>query len=228
MSEQTGTERRAFETFERIGVVRSDGHYVYTSGLHGEHYVAKDDLVVDVLSAMDLLRSLGYLCRSYDIDVVVGPEKGAVNLAYGFAFWFAENRQHTNPSPVACVPAAKLKGIGGAEDSFIFERGYKKHVCGRKVFIIEDVLTTGGSVKKVVRLVNESGGTVVGVGALWNRSGVTEQNITPEGCPFVPRLTTLVNHDFLQWEASKCPLCAEGRPINTDLGHGAKFLAQKG
>lgn len=216
-------EKESLEIFERVGVVRSDVHYVYTAGDHSGHYVAKDDLVVDILSAMRLLRMLAFLCRHRQIDVVVGPEKGAVNLAYDFAYWYAE--QFQGGRAVTSIPAAKRKGEAGADDSFIFERGYEKHVRGKRVFIIEDVLTTGGSVKKVVQLINDCGGDVMGVGVLWNRSGVTPQDVTPAGCPSVPVLMALVNRDFPKWPAGECPLCAAGTPVNTDLGHGAKFLA---
>lgn len=107
-------------------------------------------------------------------------------------------------------------------DSFEIRRGYAEFVKNRPALVIEDVLTTGGSVRKVVDAVRAAGGHVIGVGALWNRGGVTLEDTCGEG-----RLVTLINQRLQEWNEAECPLCCAGVPVNTEVGHGRKFLESK-
>lgn len=87
---------------------------------------------------------------------------------------------------------------------------------------MEDVLTTGGSVKKVVEATRAIGGKVIGLGALCNRGGITPQEVAE-----VPKLVALVNMRLEAWDEKDCPLCEQNIPINTDVGKGREFLARK-
>ncbi len=75
---------------------------------------------------------------------------------------------------------------------------------GTKVLVVEDVLTTGGSAKEVLRVLKELGADVVAVGSILNRSG---------GNPFeefgLP-LYCLAEAEVQTWEPATCPLCAAG------------------
>ena len=92
----------------------------------------------------------------------------------------------------------------------------------KKVLVVEDVLTTGGSVKKVVEAVRALEGQVIGVGALCN-SG----NITANDLGNVPELLALVKISLESWEEKDCPLCQRQVPINTVLGKGQEFLVRQ-
>jgi orotate phosphoribosyltransferase len=109
------------------------------------------------------------------------------------------------------------------KDDFVFRRGYDKLIPGKQVLVVEDVLTTGGTVKKVVGAVRELGGIVVGVGALVNRGGITAKDVGD-----VPRLGALINITLDVWDEKACPLCEQGVPINTDVGKGREFLDRRG
>ena len=74
---------------------------------------------------------------------------------------------------------------------------------GEKVLVVEDVVTTGGSVKEVLELVREAGGDVVGVGSIVDRTG----GKMDFGVPF----KAVYSAPVTSWEASECPLCKEGR-----------------
>jgi orotate phosphoribosyltransferase len=87
---------------------------------------------------------------------------------------------------------------------------------------VEDVLTTGGSARRVVEATRAIGGKVVGLGVLCNRGGVTPQDVAN-----VPELFALVNVKMNAWDEAECPLCAQGVPINTDVGKGREYLARK-
>jgi len=88
--------------------------------------------------------------------------------------------------------------------------------------VVGDVLTTGGSAKKVVEATRALGGNIVGLGVLCNRGGITPQDVADP-----PKLFALVNVKLDAWDEAGCPLCAQNVPINTDVGKGREFLARK-
>lgn len=112
--------------------------------------------------------------------------------------------------------------LARGEETFVIKRGYDKFVAGKNVLLVEDVLTTGGSTKKVVEATRAIGGNVVGLGILCNRGG-----ITPQEAADVPKLFALVNIKLDVWDEVDCPLCSQGIPINTDFGKGREYLASK-
>ncbi|RJQ28030.1 phosphoribosyltransferase [Candidatus Parcubacteria bacterium] len=103
----------------------------------------------------------------------------------------------------------------------VFGRGYADLVKGRRVLVAEDVLNTGGTVEKTVNAVEDAGGRVVGVTAVFNRGGVTAEKLG------VPVLDAMVDVQMENWPQGECPLCAQDVPIHTGIGHGKQFLAQK-
>lgn len=77
---------------------------------------------------------------------------------------------------------------------------------GQRVLVVEDVVTTGGSVREVINLVKEAGGIVVGVGSIVDR---TDGKID-FGVPY----KAVYSADVVSWEAANCPLCREsGLPL---------------
>ena len=147
------------------------------------------------------------------IETVVAPELGAIPLGDQSAYWL----DMLTGKPIYSVIAEKTHND---TDGFLFKRGYDEYVRGRRVLVVEDVLTTGGSVRKVVDLVRATGGSVVGVAALCNRGGVTAEKLA------APILHQLITLSLDTWEAADCPLCRDGVPVNTDLGKGKEFLAE--
>jgi orotate phosphoribosyltransferase len=87
---------------------------------------------------------------------------------------------------------------------------------------MDDITTSGSSVKKVIKSVRAAGGKIVAVCVLVNRDQklVTTKTI---GAPFFP----LATYRIPSYEASACPLCKKGIPISTQLGHGSKFIKLK-
>jgi orotate phosphoribosyltransferase len=111
----------------------------------------------------------------------------------------------------------------GGETSFVIKRGQEQFVAnGKKILVVEDILTTGGSVKKVVDVVREMGGEVVGVGALCNRGG-----ITPDKIGDVPVLKALMNVKLEAFDESDCPYCKNEVPINVSVGKGLEYVNHK-
>jgi len=208
----TRDERYALKIFNEIGVIVA-GHFVFTGGNHSSQYINKDALYPHTHYTSRLCRLIAREFSGEEIDTVIGPEKGGIILSQ----WVAEHLTDCTGEKVFAVYAEKTK-----DNNFAINRGYDKFIAGRLVLVVEDTLTTGGSVREVVELVHENGGSVVGVGALWNRGGVTAENIGD-----VPRLFSLVNKKLDDWPKEECPLCAQGVPINTDIGKGEEFLSRR-
>ncbi len=81
-----------------------------------------------------------------------------------------------------------------------------------RVLVCEDVVTTGGSVKEVIDLVKSSGGVVVAVSSIVDRSsskGKPDSSPVNFGAPFFP----LLKMDLPTYKAENCPLCRENVPI---------------
>ena len=88
--------------------------------------------------------------------------------------------------------------------------------------MVEDVLTTGGSAKKVIETTRALGGNVVGLGVICNRGGVKPADVAG-----VPKLFALLDVTLDAWDASECPLCKKGIPINIEVGKGRDWLKTK-
>ncbi len=206
-------EGKVLEILQKVGAFRS-GHFVFTSGLHADTYVNKDALFPYTNETSSLCREIAQRTKEKKIDVVLGPAIAAAILSQ----WTAYHLTELTGKEVYSVYADK-DGQGG----FIVRRGYEHVVKGKNVLIVEDLTTTGGSIKKAVEAARAAGGTVVAAMALCNRGDVTKEMV---GNP--PEFTSLLTVHLEQWPAETCDLCKRGIPINTEVGHGKEFLARQG
>ncbi len=203
------TEDEVLNLLQNVGAFRS-GHFVYTSGRHGDSYVLKDALYA---SPKDTLRVCAEMARRFKdahIDAVIGPAIGAAILAQWTAFHLSDMTKRD----IAAVYADK-DGEGG----FVIKRGYDKLIAGKNVLVVEDLTTTGGSIKRVVDAVRAAGAQVAGAVVLCNRGHVTKEQA---GNPSV--FEQLVSLDLESWDADMCDLCKKNIPVNTDVGHGRSFV----
>lgn len=205
------------QIFADAGAIVTDSHFVYTSGRHSSIYINKDALYVhtEVISAL-----CERMARPYDaerIDVVVAPVLGGIVLSQ----WVAHHLNLRRGSGETLAVYAEKEG-DGPDKTFVFTRGYDKYIAGRNVLVAEDLLTTGGSVRRVVELVRQQGGNVVGVTVLCNRG-----NVQPEAVGAVP-IEALITLSLETYTEEECPLCQQQVPINTQLGKGKAFLAKRG
>lgn len=205
------TESEVLDVLESVGAFRA-GHFVFTSGRHGDKYINKDALYPFTRETSLLCGAMAEMFKDDKVDVVIGPAVGAAILSQ----WVAYHLTQMTGTNVAGVYADK-DGQGG----FILKRGYDRVVSGKRCIIVEDLLTTGGSVKKTIEAARVAGANIVGVTALANRGGVQAIDI---GNP--PKFEVLLNVHLESWEAADCPLCARGIPVATDIGHGREFAAK--
>jgi orotate phosphoribosyltransferase len=196
-----------------------EGHFVYNSMRHGPLYVNKTAGLVPISHArkfaMAIAERFGYW---KNIDVVVGPELGAVTLMAHVAREIFDMNHGT--VEVDQIIATKI--LGTSPQRFEIARDQARFLVGRKVLLVEDILTKGINARGSVEAITGAGGLICGAGVLWNRGGVTKKTIG------VPDLFSCIDERMKDFAPEDCPQCKAGVPINIDFGHGAKFLAEKG
>ncbi len=199
---------------KKIGAVITDDHFVYTSGKHGEVYINKDSLYPHTKETSQVCKLMAELYKDKEVDIVVGPALGGIILSQ----WVAHHLSEIKGKEVLGVYTVKDETSNQVFD----RRGYDKLVKGKKVLVVEDLTTTGGSVKKAVDSVKQAGGEVMGVCVMVNRD---PENVNSElvGAPFTA-VGVLKAEAF---DESECPFCKENRPINTKIGHGKEYLEKK-
>lgn len=210
------SEKEVLKTLIGLGVIVPNDHFVLTSGLHSDTYINKDALYPQVDIINNFCHAIAdHFCSNihYNIEMVVAPAIGGIVLAVLTASWLAQRTRRK----VLMAYAEKMNG------EFVFRRGYRKLVEGKKVLVLDDVLTTGGSIKKVIELVRRSGSMVSGAAVLCNRGGVSLHSLGIRNVD----LFALSNVQLNTWAEKDCPLCKAGIPINTELGKGREFLANK-
>ena len=179
------TKERVTEVLKESGVLL-EGHFLLTSGRHSNRYLQCAKVFRNTKYSEELCADLAEKFKDSNVQLVIGPAMGAVQMAYEVSRslnvenFFTERDEN-----------------GG----MVLRRGFEI-AQGQRVLVVEDVVTTGGSVKEVIKLVTELGGVVIGVGSIVDRTG---GNID-FGVPF----KAVYSADVESWEACDCPLCKAG------------------
>ena len=174
------------ETFLKTGAYLR-GHFRLTSGLHSAEYLQSAKVLQNPNIAQQLAEEL--VNRMPQGDVVASPAIGGLIIghevarAMGVPFIFTER---------------------DADGKMALRRGFSVEP-GQKFVVIEDVVTTGGSTREVIALLQSMGAEVLAAGSIVDRSGGSAD----VGVPRVA-LTTLQPET---WPADFCPLCQKGMPI---------------
>lgn len=205
------TESTVLDILQKVGAFRS-GHFVLISGRHSDAYINKDALYTYTRDLSQLCKMMAERFGGENIEAVIGPASGAAILAQ----WTAYHLSDMKGSNVYATYADK-DGQGG----FVIKRGYDQILKGKRVLVVEDLTTTGGSMKKVVDAASAVGADVVGAIAICNRGDVTKDAV---GAPIFDQLVTV---HLESWDEGECELCQSNIPVNTDIGHGREFLAKK-
>ncbi len=175
-----------------------EGHFLLTSGKHSGTYVEKIRLLQDPAAAAKVCRLLAELLEPFDFDTVVGPAYGGIVLAFEVArllgrnFIFSQRKDER----MTIRSGFDLSGV-------------------KKAVVVEDIITTGGSVREVIACLSERGIEVQSVAGIVDRSG----GEADFGCPFL----SLLKMDIPAWNAESCPLCASQVPL-TRPGASDKLL----
>jgi orotate phosphoribosyltransferase len=167
-----------------------EGHFQLSSGKHSGLYVEKFRLLEQPVQTAELCRMIAAWARDLSPGLVAGPTTGGVIISYEVARILG----------LRGIFAERTEGSQGRS----FQRGFTID-RGERVLIVDDVLTTGGSIREVIEAVRRLGGEVAGVAVLVDRSG---GKVDFEG-PFFGCLRL----DIPAYQADDCPLCRKGLPL---------------
>ncbi|MBI2860861.1 MAG: orotate phosphoribosyltransferase [Chloroflexi bacterium] len=175
------------QIFVRAGA-RLDGHFLLTSGLHSPVYWEKFRVLQFPEYTGQLCRLIAEHFRDQDVQVVAGPTTGGIILAFEVARQMGVRGIF-----------AEREGEGRA-----FRRGLTLSP-GERVLVVDDILTTGGSIREVLAAVAGRGGHAVGIGVLVDRS----EGSVDFGVP----LFSCYRSPSTAYRPDQCPLCAAGTPL---------------
>lgn len=197
---------RTEELFRASGALR-EGHFVLKSGRHADAYVEKFAVLSDPAATSELCGVWAALSRDDEgravVDLVAGPTTGGVILA------FETGRQ----LGTRAIFAEEVRGDDGATRRE-FRRGF--HIePGERVLLVDDILTTGGSLLAMLPAVEAMGGEIVACHVLVDRSGAERQTLTSPTTGRAYPLHALWRLDLSTSEPgpATCPGCAAGTPL---------------
>jgi orotate phosphoribosyltransferase len=179
------------EQLRSVGALK-EGHFLLASGRHSNRYIEKFDLLRQPGATSEVCTGFVERFRDANVDVVVGPTTGGILLA------FEVGRQ-------LGVPAAYAERRSDGESGREIRRG-TTFKPGQRVLVVDDILTTGGSVRETLAALKVEPVEIVGIGVLADRSG----GKTTFGDIPLYALATL---DVETWDADSCPLCQQGIPV---------------
>ena len=166
-----------------------EGHFLLTSGLHSPRYVEKFNVLQHPKYTEKLCRAMADKFKDANIETVVGPVTGGILLA------------HETGKALGTRAIFTERENG----KMTFRRGFTLHE-GERVLIVEDIVTTGGSIREGIDVVKAHGGVPVAVSMLVDRSG---GKATFGDVPS----TALLHMDVQTYKPEECPLCKAGVPM---------------
>ena len=193
-------EKIHLEILKRTGAYHANDHILLPSGHHATEYIDKALVTTEPSFAEGLGAVIAKHFAQWPVDVVLSTGPGALILSHCVA------RAH--PSRPIVVYGAKGESGGKRRVALphVFHHLIEK---GTKVLIVEDLVSTGSTVKLLIKLVEQQGGQVAGIGCLWRRTSKAEIDGKP--------VFSLVSRDFPTYPANAYPLCKNGVALNEDF-----------
>jgi orotate phosphoribosyltransferase len=179
-----------------------EGHFILTSGKHSNFYINKDAIYCQPTLYRQIFTEIWLSIRHYKeyIEVVTGPAIAGAILAQPIASLLGDKifvyPEKTNKNEYGeTIPGIQMK----------FRRGYDRVIKDKKVWITEDIITTGGNVEKTIKAIEKCKGEVLGISCIWNRN----PNYAPSKGLFIP----LINEQVLSFFPEDCPYCLNNLPL---------------
>lgn len=175
--------------FKKSGAML-EGHFLLSSGRHSDVYFEKFTLLRQPPYVEKLCRMMADDFREDGVELVVGPTTGGMLLAYEVAKQLGTDSIYAE--------------AGADGDSRIFKRGFSIDPETR-VLIVDDIFTTGRSLREVILLCESYQAEIIGLGEIMDRSGGDIKFDYP--------LKALTTVSAKSWDVSDCPLCAKNIPL---------------
>ena len=173
-----------------------DGHFLLTSGMHSNMYIEKFRILENPKSLDQVCLAMAKIIKNDDIDLVLGAAIGGILIAGGVGRHLG--KKHAFSERI--------------DEKMELRRGFSISKEER-IVIVEDIITTGGSVIELIHLVEEYEAQIIHVVNLVDRS--------PDGIDFGYPSTALLNIPSKSYKFDDCPLCKEGLPL-TERGRTGK------
>ncbi len=173
--------------FKAAGAIK-EGHFLLASGLHSPVYWEKFRILQYPHYTEKLCRLIAQHFKNEKIEVVAGPTTGGIILAF-------ETARQLGVRSIFAEKEGEIR---------VFRRDFDI-MAGEHILIVDDILTTGGSIRETVSAVDRFGGVIVGIGVLVDRS----QGKVDFGVPFFSCLRA----PTITYSAKECPLCAAHIPL---------------
>ncbi len=205
--------RRTEELFRRSGALR-DGHFLLKSRRHSDAYLEKFQVLQDTAATSELCAFWAAAHRDDEgratVNLVAGPTTGGVILAF-------ETGRQLGTRAIFAEEVRADDGVVRRE----FRRGFSI-ARGERVVLVDDILTTGGSLLAMIPAVEAAGGEIVDCHVLVDRSGGKRTLTSPTTGRVYP-LSALWVLDLPTYEAgvAACPRCAAGEPLDAPGSTGA-------
>jgi orotate phosphoribosyltransferase len=192
-------EKIHLEILRRTGAYRADDHFLLPSGHHAPEFIDKALVTTEPSFTEGLGDIIARHFAAWPADVVLSTGPGALILAHCVA--------RALPSRPILVYATK--GFTGQGRRVRLPDEFTRFVRkGSKVLVVEDLITTGETIRLLIQMVQEAGGVVVGIGCLWQRA--TKIDLGRD-------VFSLVKRDFPTYDPASCPLCARGLALNAEF-----------
>ena len=193
-------EKDVLEIFEKTRALL-EGHFLLSSGLHSSQYFQCARVLQYPQYAEEFATDISASFRDVDVDLVISPVMGGIIIGHEVAramktrFIFTERAKDT--------------------DEMVLRRGFDME-DGEKALVIEDVLTTGGSVREILKLLNKEGVEVVGTGFIVDRSASKVKFGVPK--------YAVLEMPVVVYQPNECPLCEKGVPIGRPGSRKKKLM----
>jgi orotate phosphoribosyltransferase len=188
-------QERLFQIFREAGVLR-EGHFVLASGRHSQQFFLLPHLFQYPHLTEEVCAAMAALFADTEVETVVGPATGGILLAYEVARQIRLLKGGKGPRAIFTEKT---------EDGKMALKRQWSLRPGEKVLMVEDAVTTGGSVGKAMEAIRGYEPAIVGVACIADRSGGTVNFGVP--------LRAVATLQVESWPPDECPLCKQGVPL---------------
>ena len=166
-----------------------EGHFLLTSGLHSNLYIEKFRILENPIALNKVCKNMADIVNEKKIDLVLGAAIGGILISGGVGRHLKLNH----------IFSERVNG------KMELRRGFEIHK-DQNILIVEDIITTGGSVVELIELVKKNRSNIIHILSLVDRS--------KDGINFEFPFSSLINIPSQSWKEEECPLCQKGITIS--------------
>jgi orotate phosphoribosyltransferase len=186
------------------------GHFRLESGYHGRLWLDLDPLFAEPRRVEPFVGALAASLRPYEVGAVCGPLLGGAFLAQLVAHALGADFCFT-----ARADAPRSEGLYGA--SYRLPPALGARVEGRRVAVVDDVMSAGSSLRATYEELGAHGASVVVAGALLVLGSRGADFFAGHGVA----VEAVARDEYQTWEPARCPLCVAGVPLEDVAAPGA-------